>query len=264
MEEYFETIKQCWETAVYNKDGLEGKYRAEKCCKQAILSLIGLWNASEQYAWKKTRSTYQSDAGKNVKLRRDLGDGAFEFTSSVELASLFSMAPIGRIALDVEQMRISQALVEIRRHKELTEVGAHVDGVYCLATTDNLADLKQTMESRYLFTDGSRVFQIKDEPAFKVPTYEQNVEPRSQDWRFQAPVWTFFKETDLEDTVKDLARLFLQHGGLYLSGAAGVGKTFTIHALLEALQEHCHKDKQLITALRHCAAMLVGGKTLQH
>ena len=74
-------------------------------------------------------------------------------------------------------MRISQALVEVRRHKELTEVGAHVDGVYCLATTDDLADLKQTMESQYLFPDGSRVFQIKDEPAFKMPTYEQNVEP---------------------------------------------------------------------------------------
>ena len=67
-----------------DEEGDAGRFRAEKVSKQAILSLLGLWSATEQYAWKKIRSTYQSDAGKNVKLRRDIGDGAYEFTSNVE------------------------------------------------------------------------------------------------------------------------------------------------------------------------------------
>ena len=53
LAEYFELIKQCWETSIADREGQDGKFRAEKCCKQAILSLIGLWNATEQHAWKK-------------------------------------------------------------------------------------------------------------------------------------------------------------------------------------------------------------------
>ncbi len=66
---------------------------------------------------------------------------SFEFTSSVELVSLYTMSPIGRIALDVEQMRISQAMREMELHETLTVVGAHVDGVYALAVAWN-EDLK--------------------------------------------------------------------------------------------------------------------------
>ena len=149
LEEYLEIIRQCWKETVYNKEGEDGRFRAEKVSKQAILSLLGLWNATEQYAWKKTRSTYQSDAGKNVKLRRDIGDGAYEFTSNVELVSLYSMAPLGRIALDVEQMRISQATREMEQHTEITIVGAHVDGVYGLVTALDLEPLKSKLESQY-------------------------------------------------------------------------------------------------------------------
>ena len=37
-----------------------------------------------------------------------------------------------------------------------------------------------------------------------------------------------------------------------------------MHALLKKLHELCPKDNQILSALRHCAAMLVGGKTLMH
>ena len=81
--------------------------------KASILALVGLWNSTEQHAWKVITSTHEIDAGSNVRRKRDMGDGVFQFFSSCELISLFSMAPWGRITLDVEQMRISQAIREL-------------------------------------------------------------------------------------------------------------------------------------------------------
>jgi hypothetical protein len=239
LEEYFEIIRNCWQKYVYDKDGNEGKFRAEKYIKQAILSLIGLWNATEQFAWKRVRSTYQTDAGKNVKLRRDLGDGSYEFTCSTEIVSLYSMAPFGRIALDYEQMCISKALLELARHDEITMVGAHVDGVYFLAPSWSVNDILQQLESRYLFPDNSPMFHIKIEPVSKVPTYEQNVEPRVQNLTFDSHIWNIVVEETLDDRVKDSAKLFLENGGLLLTGAAGVGKTVLIHMLLQELHRLC-------------------------
>ena len=123
----FETIQQCWETATYEKWG--SKEQAEKNAKYVILALEGMWNSTEQHAWNKVCSTYQSDAGNNVTSRRDIGDGVFEFTCCTDIVSLFSMAPLGRIALDVEQMRVSQATREIQKHPQLKIAGAHVDCV---------------------------------------------------------------------------------------------------------------------------------------
>ena len=261
LEQHFEFIKMCWEETIYKREGPAGKTRAEAVAKQAILSMIGLWNATEQHAWSKTRSTYQTDAGENVKLRRDIGDGSYEFTSSVELVSLYVMSPLGRIALDVEQMRISQALIELERHHTVTVVGAHVDGVFALATGWD-DDLRHKLESAYRFRDGSPVFHIKTkEPISKVPSYKQNEEPRCQTWTFQKHQWNVVRETDLVDLANDIADLFEQHGGLFLSGPAGVGKTVLLHNLLNLL---CKSTRPIVAALRHCAAMLVGGKTLQH
>ena len=42
LAEYFELIKQCWEKSISDREGQDGMFRAQKCCKQAILSMIGL------------------------------------------------------------------------------------------------------------------------------------------------------------------------------------------------------------------------------
>ena len=79
----FETIRQCFASTCYNYAYSE--YQTKKLCKQAILSIIGLWNSTKQHAWTSICSSYQSDAGQNVKMKRDLGDGSYRFRSSVEL-----------------------------------------------------------------------------------------------------------------------------------------------------------------------------------
>ena len=99
--------------------------------KGAFLSAFGLWNATKQFSYKQYQGFYEVDAGVGVKMRRRMDDGSFIFTSSTELVGLYSMAPWGRIALDVEQMRVAQAIAFVKQFPlQLSTVGAHVDGVF--------------------------------------------------------------------------------------------------------------------------------------
>ena len=51
------------------------------------------------------------------------------------IVDLYSMAPWRRIALNVEQLRISQAQRAIAGHPELTEVRAHVNELFFLESS---------------------------------------------------------------------------------------------------------------------------------
>ena len=91
---------------------------------------IGIWNQQSHYAYRKVHSDYQIDAGAGVKLRRQLDDGSFEWTCCDEIVDLYSMSPWGRIALDVEQLRIAQALDFLSKQKDATILGILVDAVF--------------------------------------------------------------------------------------------------------------------------------------
>ena len=187
LEELLGVIKGCWWTIVMDRlgEGEEAKKAAEKCQKAAILALVGMWNCTSQHVWKIVKSTYQTDAGATVVLRRPLADGAFEFKCCTELHSLYSMAPWGRIALDVEQMRISQAWRVITDHPDCLFVGAHGDGTYFTTTSWDAKDLKDELTESVLFDDGEPVFQIKREDLWKVPNYEQRLADRSLKMTFE-------------------------------------------------------------------------------
>ena len=89
--------------------------------------MIGLWNCTSQHSYKQFRGFYEIDAGPNVKLRRRMEDGSFIFTSSTELVGLYSMAPWGRIALDVEQLRIAQATAAIAEYPSSIHSNSQMD-----------------------------------------------------------------------------------------------------------------------------------------
>jgi len=91
-------------------ESLGGDLERQRWIKRGLLSMIGLWNSTVQNSYKLCYSKYQVDAGNGVVRRRQLPEGMFEFTTARELIDLYSMAPWGRIALDVEQMRIAQAM----------------------------------------------------------------------------------------------------------------------------------------------------------
>ena len=88
------------------------------------------------------------------------------------------------------------------------------------------------------------------------------------------PQWKVYVEADfgLDGDSPDyaaLAEAFLDHRGLQICGPAGVGKTYTLDRLLEAvrlelLKRQTHNPKLLVGAMRHCAARIAGGRTLEH
>jgi hypothetical protein len=101
FEKNMEVIKNAYGEALY----FSGAPSAESYTKGACLAMLGLYNANKQYSYKQTQGFYEIDAGAGVKMRRRMEDGSFIFTSSTELVGLFSMAPWGRIALDVGSLR---------------------------------------------------------------------------------------------------------------------------------------------------------------
>ena len=137
LNEAFKTIKELWVHVVYEIKNWEGFLPDEvppgdirSGQKGAILSCIGLWNSIEQCTWRKVKSAYESDAGGPVQRRKQLNDGIFEFSWSVDLVGLRSMRPIGQIALDEEQVRIAEILDIMRPYeltKDITRLGAVVD-----------------------------------------------------------------------------------------------------------------------------------------
>ena len=70
-----------------------------------------------------------ADAGNGLQRRRQLEDGGFEWTTCEDIVDLYSMAPWGRIALDVEQVRVAQAM-DMLNGLNYKVLGAHVDGVF--------------------------------------------------------------------------------------------------------------------------------------
>ena len=63
--------------------------------------------------------------------------------------------------------------------------------------------------------------------------------------------------------VEHIADCIVQHKGALLTGPAGTGKSTLLKALLVVIKKKM-VGKQIVMALRHCAAMLVQGKTIQH
>ena len=235
--------------------------------KGCVLSAIGLWNSTKQFSYKQVQSYYEIDAGRGVKQRKRMEDGSFVFTAFTELVGLYSMAPWGRIALDVEQMRIAQAIEAASQNPEHVEVvGAHVDGVFLTCHSIDPVAICDWLVAQHKFADGEPVFQIKDEPVCKVPTWPQDAEHRSQSIDFKKPVWLKILERDVPDRLQLLELLvakILERKGLLLSGAAGTGKSFLLRMLMKVLSERV-PGKHLATALRHNTTMLICGKTIAH
>jgi hypothetical protein len=259
LTKHFATLEAACEDISFECAPERHKKVLEGFQKRGILSMIGLWNCTSQHAWKQIRSNYQVDAGNGVRGRKQLPDGTFMWTASTELVDLYSMAPWGRIALDVEQLRIAQAMAALEKQSQHIRVaGAHVDGVFFLVHTFDWMQVEDEILDANKFPDGKRMFQIKDEPSYKVPTYQQPDPLRQQKLTFTRHVW---RRLDIEGNadVEQLVARVKEHNGLLLTGPAGTGKSYTLGFLLQSLP-----GRQLVMALRHCTAMLICGKTISY
>jgi hypothetical protein len=223
--------------------------------------MIGLWNQCEQHAYKTVHSDYQVDAA-GAKLRRQLDDGSFVWTCCDTIVDLYSMALWGRIALDIEQLRVALALDFLRGFPAAKVLGVLVDGVmFTWSSFEAVPDIGLR------FPDGSPVFQLKREPACKIPTWPMSDPERSQALGPTECKWRVLTEEDIGKSTgqyQDLAAVARDHGGLMITGFAGTGKTYPVFQLLPALAEMFPGKKIIKMALRHAAAMLLGGHTIAH
>jgi len=248
-----------------NSTKTEAELRADHI-KGCFLSVIGLWNCTQRFQYTREGPTcHEIDAGGGVRLRRHVGNGRFLFTTFREKLSLYSMAPWGRIALDVEQMRVAQALETAEKFKDHVEVvGVHVDGVFLLQHSDENID--EQLVSQHCWPDGTRQFQLKREKPEKVPTWPREDNIRSQQLKFEKPDWIILEEekfADWEEIFKCVVDLFQVQKGLLLAGYCGVGKSTFLKELMSRLSE-LMKGKHFAAALRHCTCKLICGKTIAH
>ena len=265
----FEKAVQAIERAADEVDGFWNPRDKEQWKKKGLLSMIGLWNSTIQYSYKLCQSKYQMDAGPNVVRRRQLPDGLFEFTTARELLDLYSMAPWGRVALDIEQLRIAQAFDVLRPYEtrfanNFKILGAQVDGVFF--AYNGIEPLPRAeILSKYLLSDNTMAFQIKDQDKKTLPINEWRLKERSMKFEYKPHVWDIHMEDDIPNATNgvEIAKLFHKNGGLLITGPAGVGKSYVLRKLRVELQK-LEYERQLPMAVRHAAAMLVGGKTISH
>jgi len=225
LAKHFETIKEVFANTAYQNRTFD-QWEIEACCKTCILSLIGLWNSTEQHSWSSCISKYQTDAGQNVRLKRDMGDGSFKFFSSVELVSLHTMFPWGLIALHNERMMMSVAQQEINKYPELKIVAGHVDQWYVLRPYDS-GHLVDNVIDACRFKSGEPMLQVKSVRIETVPTWSQKLEHRNQVLKFAKKRLVPLLEQDLgANLAMCIVQKFKEYGGLLLSGPAGVGKTW--------------------------------------
>jgi hypothetical protein len=96
LQQHLSTLEE-----VYSHVYFASEKKRKDYLKGCVLSAIGLWNSTKQFSYKQVQSYYEIDAGRGVKQRKRMEDGSFVFTAFTELVGLYSMAPWGRIALDV-------------------------------------------------------------------------------------------------------------------------------------------------------------------
>ena len=173
------------------------------------------------------------------------------------------MFPWGLIALHNERMMMSLAKQEIEKRPELRIVAGHVDQWYVLRPYDGSRLVDEVIEA-CRFKSGEPMLQVKSVRIETVPTWPQK-QHKNQVLKFVKQRLVPILEQELgENLALSIAQKIAEHRGLLLTGPAGVGKTWLIHEILRLLKETSPDQKQIIAALRHCAAMLVGGKTVQH
>ena len=106
------------------------------------------------------------------------------------------MAPWGRIALDVEQMRVAQITDFVARFPaQMSIVGAHVDGVFVFSHDFEQQRILSEIEDTVRFPDGSPIFKVKNEPLCKVPTWLQGDSLRAHEIKLEPVEWEEYSGT---------------------------------------------------------------------
>ena len=78
--------------------------------KGLILAMQGSWTSQHTYSWRVCNASYEEDAPASVHMWRPNHDGSRRLMMRNELLTNKTMFRIGRIALDLEHLRMFEML----------------------------------------------------------------------------------------------------------------------------------------------------------
>ena len=144
-------------TNQFDEDATHDPRSILKFTKAMMLSMQGAWLARSMQSWNVTNSTCSEDAEGVVVRTRQNSDGTTAFMSCKHIVSNSSMYLVGLVTLHKEHLmlaKLMQALGKPRGGCVDCLYYDHADRARCQAVIDTLR-----------YPDGSRMWQIKDEPA---------------------------------------------------------------------------------------------------
>ena len=238
--------------------------------------MLGVWSSQHQFAWKEYHTTHDTDVPGTIARRTRLDDGSLNVKTCTEILQYETMQPWSRITLGMERVALAKGMHSVRRYEaegELVVLGMHVDCVYFQWLHANPAAMERQLLSEHLRPSGKPMFQIKTDPASKLPANAPRTdllvcEVPAIDYKWQVKGEAAFGMDGDAPDYQALAKKFLDCGGMQLTGAAGVGKTYSLKRILAAVRaelvERKAPTKLIATAVRHCTTQLIGGVTLEH
>jgi hypothetical protein len=98
------------EARTYTEEEIVGEY------KGLILAMQGSWTSQHTYSWSVCNARYEEDAPAAVHMWRPNADGTRRLMMRNEVLTNKTMFPIGRIALDLEHLRMFEMLQVFNYH----------------------------------------------------------------------------------------------------------------------------------------------------
>ena len=242
--------------------------------KGLILAMQGSWTSQHSYSWSVCNARYEEDAPAAVHMWRPNADGSRRMMMRKEVLCNKTMFPIGRIALDLEHLRMFEMVQIIKDMDVPPAIYGCINDCFMLdhITIEEAQDLCDKLK----YPDGTPIFKVKEgqktAPLCKWKyAYDY---PRVSSWR--APNEDFTSDTmSREDTFwlsngrsrvhhewkepeglgllpdgtydeefqEEVANAIVDNEGGLCLGAGGTGKSEIIKRLTKKFEEKGFKDQ---------------------
>ena len=165
------------EARSYTEDEIVAEY------KGLILAMQGSWTSQHTYSWKVCNARYEEDAPAAVHMWRPNDDGTRRLMMRDEVLTNKTMFPIGRIALDLEHLRMFEMLQVLKKLPKPPSIHGCINDCFMLSgiSSEEAKECCSTLS----YPDGTPVFKLKEGPRL-APLCEWKYKcchPRMSRWR---------------------------------------------------------------------------------
>ena len=145
-----------FEDRTFTEEEIVGEY------KQLILAMQGSWTSQHTYSRSVCNAKYEEDAPAPVRMWRPNTDGTRRLMMRSEVLTNKTMFPIGRIALDLEHLRMFEMLQVFKKLPQQPSIHGCINDCFMLKGIGQ-EDAEKCC-SALLYPDGSPVFKLKEGP----------------------------------------------------------------------------------------------------